>query len=220
MASLINNEKYALYYQKIGLLYKRPEVKASIEIILSIFSVIILITAAIRPTLVNVATLQKKIEDQEAVSRKADTKITQLLNAQKQLQTHASNLGLFDEAVPDNFSYTGMSERWEYLARKNNVNIESISLPGYTLYGKGIVKGDWSSRIVKPSANNIIVSTATFSVTGKPLNVVAFLNDVENMDRLAVIDSVSLSKQLGLTKADDLLKASGQITFYFYSTTK
>ena len=41
--ALINNEKYALYYQRIGLIYQRPEVKASLEIILSVFMVTVLI---------------------------------------------------------------------------------------------------------------------------------------------------------------------------------
>lgn len=220
MPSLISNEKYALYYQKIGLLYQRPEVKASIEIILSVFSVIVLIMAAIRPTLVNVASLQKKIEDQETVNRKADTKITQLLNAQKELENYGANLILYDDAVPDDFSYTDVSERLEYLAKQSGVNLESLIFPGYTLFGKGAAKGDWGSKIVKPGANNVIADVASFSLTGKPQNVIAFLKSVESMDRLAVLNSISLTKQLGVTKNDDLLKAMGQMTIYFYSTPK
>jgi len=68
MASILNNEKYSLYFQKVSLMYKRPEIRASLEVILSVFTITILIFAAIRPTLTNIVSLQKKIEDQEVIN--------------------------------------------------------------------------------------------------------------------------------------------------------
>ena len=64
-------------------MYQRPEIKASVEIILSVFTVAGLLLLAIRPTLATVATLQKKIEDQQVVNRRLEAKISQLVNAQK-----------------------------------------------------------------------------------------------------------------------------------------
>jgi len=216
MAGILSNEKYSLYFQRVSLMYKRPEIRASLEVILSVFTITILIFAAIRPTLTNIVSLQKRIEDQEVINKKADNKIVQLLNAQNQLNTFRSKLRLFDEAVPDNFSYIDSSLRLEYVAKKNNLILDSLVFPGISLLGEGKTGGEWTTKLIKPSAN-VLSNQLTFSVRGKPEDVIIFLKDIENMDRLVLLNSVSLTKQIGLTRAEDSLNATGQMTFYFYT---
>jgi Tfp pilus assembly protein PilO len=217
MASLLSNEKYAMYFQRVGLLYKRPEIRASLEIVLSIFTVTILAFAAIRPTLVNVASLQKKIADQEIISKKADNKISQLINAQNQLNTFRSDLRLLDTAVPDTFSYIDSAKRVEYLARINNLSVETLGFSGFTLLSGGKLTAAWESKIAKPNTSNGLLDQVNFSVDGKPQEIITFLRQVENMDRLVGLSSVTLTKQVGQNKTEDTLKAAGQATFYFYS---
>ena len=216
MASILSNEKYSLYFQKVSLMYKRPEIRASLEVILSVFTITILIFAAIRPTLTNIVSLQKKIEDQEVINKKADNKIVQLLNAQNQLNTFRGKLKLFDEAVPDYFSYVDSSLRLEYVAKKNNLILDSLVFPGISLLGEEKTGGELTTKLIKPSAN-VLSNQLTFSVRGKPQDVIIFLKDIENMDRLVLLNSVSLTKQIGLTRAEDSLNATGQMTFYFYT---
>ena len=218
MATLVSNEKYSLYFQKVNLLYKKPELRASIEVIFSVFTVTILIFAAIRPTLTNIASLQKKISDQEAVNTKADNKIKQLFDAEKQLTTYSSSLYLFDEAVPDLFSYSDVAKRLEYLAKTNGLTVENLGFMGFALQKSGELTTDWKTKIIKP-ANNSLQNQISFSVNGAPINVLNFLREVENMDRLVTLDNVSFSVQLGLTKAADTLKATGTMTAYYYSTS-
>lgn len=217
MANLLSNEKYSLYFQKVGILYKRPEIRASLEIVLSVFTVTVLIFAAVRPTVTNIVSLQKKITDLEIVNKKADNKITQLFNAQNQLETFKSSLRLFDEAVPDNFSYIDSAKRIEYLARKNNLTIDSLSFLGFNLLGKGSTTTEWSAKIAKPIEDNTLPDQISFSVKGKSQNVIVFLKEIENMDRLIELNNVNLTKQIGLRQIDDTLKADGQMTFYFYT---
>lgn len=218
MASLLNNEKYALYYQKIGLLYKRPEIRASLEVILSVFTVIVLVFAAIRPTLINITSLQKKITDQEAVNKKSDNKMAQLINAQTQLEVNRDSLYLYDSAVPDGFSYGDGAKRIEYLAKRNNLQIESLTFSGVTLQEGNKVNGDWLSKISVPSADSVIQNKVTFTVKGSPEGTINFLRQIETMDQLAILGSASLTKQIGQSRQNDSLRASGTLTFYFYST--
>ena len=217
MAGILSNEKYSLYFQKVSLLYKRPEIRASLEVVLSVFTVTILVFAAIRPTLANVVSLQKKISDQEVVNKKADNKIAQLFNAQNQLNTFRSSLRLFDEAVPDEFSFTDSAKRLEYVARKNNLAVDTFSYLGFALRNGGKTTADWINKIVKADASNILANSVSFSVSGKPQNVIAFLTEIEKMDRLGFLNNVSLTKIIGSSKVEDSLKATGQMTFYFYS---
>lgn len=214
--AILSNEKYSLYYQRIALIYQRPEVKASLEIILSVFMVTILIFSAIRPTLTNVTALQKKIEDLEAVNKKADNKITQIFNSQKQLGTFQNKLKLFDEAVPDKFSYQAVAGRIELLATRRGLSVQTITMPGIRLFGVGNGTGEWAPKLLSKDASNIVKSGVSFVVEGDPVNVRAFLIEVENMDRLTLLESVVMSAEKGPTTQISTLKVTGQISFYFY----
>ena len=215
--ALLSNEKYSLFYQRISLVYQRPEIKASLEIILSVFTVTLLIFAAIRPTLTNVASLQKKVEDLEVVNKKADNKIAQVFAAQTDLDKFQDKLRLYDEAVPDGFKYFDMAGRLELIAQKKGLAIQTITLPGIHLFGTGKGAGDWSQKIPTKSPGNIIQAEVSFVVKGSPAEVKAFLSDIENLDRLTLLSSIALATEPGIAKGTATLKATGRIYFYFYS---
>lgn len=214
--ALVNNEKYSLFYQRINLIYQKPEVKASLEVILSVFTVMLLIFAAIRPTLTNIASLQKKIEDLDSANKKADIKLAQVFNAQSQLNTYQDKLILFDEAVPDDFSYRDMAGRIELLAKKYNLDVRTVAMPGTVLFGTGRGFGDWSAKLVTKDAGNIVQALVDFSVSGSPQNVKQFLLELENIDRLAVLSEIVMSSENNQTGTVKVLRAVGQIYFYFY----
>ncbi len=214
--ALMNNEKYSLYYQKISLIYQRPEVKASMEIILSVFMVATLIFTAIRPTLTNIAALTKRIEDLDSVNKKADVKIAQVFNAQNQLNTFQDKLRLYNEAVPDKISYYGTAGRIELLARSKGLTVGTVSMPGTRLYGTGKGFGEWSTKLLTKDATNIVKSNVTFTVSGNPNNVREFLSDLENLDRLTLLDNVVMTIESGQSGKAVSLKATGQVSFYFY----
>lgn len=219
MAGLVNNESYSQYYRKLGVIYQRPEIKASMEVIFSVFMVGVLIFIAIRPTLTNIASLQKKITDKESVSTKADKKIGQLFNAQEQLNLNVDSLSLYDTAVSENFSYLDMVARIELVAKSTGSEIEQLSAPGISLNGEGKPAGDWQSRIIKKDEKNLLTIPLDFQITGKPTQIKEFLIQIEKMDKLAMIKNVNLSKESGTTKGSEKIKANGQLLFYAYLPT-
>ena len=214
--ALINNEKYSLYYQQISLIYQRPEVKASLEIVLSVFMVTGLIFFAIRPTVTNIAALQKRIEDLNSFNKKADLKIAQVFDSQNQLSVFQDKLRLFDEAVPDKFSYQGMAGRIEVLARKSGLTIQTISMPGIRLFGTGKGNGGWASKLLTKSASNIVRSSVSFAVSGDPKKVREFLGNLENLDRATLLESITMTTETGRAGKTSSIKATGQVSFYFY----
>lgn len=218
--AIINNERYARYYHKIGMVYERPEIKASLEVIFSVFMVILLIFAAIRPTLTNLTVLQKRISDKESLNTKADKKISQLFSAQELLDQFAPVLNLYDSAVPENFSYVDQLGRVEQLANTNKLEVDSISIPGIILVGEGKGTGEWSTKLLKPDSEKIIVTPIDFQVSGKPKQVRDFLVQLEGMDRLTTIKSVNLIKETGTIRGTEKIRASGQVNFYILSNTK
>lgn len=216
MDTLITNEKYSQYYKKIRLVYQRPEIKASLEVILSVFAVIILIFAAIRPTLTNIATLQKKIADQIILNKKAENKIAELFKAQSQLSEFGNQIKLFDSAIPDNYSYFQMAGRLEYLATQNGVTLENINMPGIKTFGPDSPKTEWANDLLKKNASNIFQPDVNFTITGKPEAVIKMISDLENMDTLTMINNITFSKELTKIGEPEILKAAGKIYFYFY----
>lgn len=214
--ALINNEKYSLYYQRINLIYQKPEIRASLEIILSVFMVAILIFAAIRPTLTNIAVLQKKIEDLESVNKKADIKIAQVFSSQNQLEVFKDKLSLFDEAVPDGLSYRDMAGRVEALAKRKDLSVQAITMPGIRLFGTGKGTGEWASKLLIKDTTNIVKANVTFTVSGDPRKIREFLIEIENLDRLTFLQNVTMSLEPGQAGSSSSLKATGQISFYFY----
>jgi hypothetical protein len=129
-------------------------------------------------------------------------------------------LGLFDAAVPDGYSYSDTAKRIEYIAISNSLIIDSITFSGLTLQTGGRVNGEWVAKVTKTTENNLIPDQLSFSVMGKPQNVITFLKEVENMDRLAELNAINLTKQIGTSKTEDILKATGKLTLYFYDTKK
>ncbi len=218
--AIVNNERYARYYHKLGVVYERPEVKASLEVIFSVFMVVLLIFAAIRPTLTNLTALQKRIADKESLNVKADKKISQLFTAQEQLSQFSTYLNLYDNAVPQKFSYVDQLGRVEKLAREIGLDVDSISVPGIILFGEGKGVGEWSTKLLKPDVDKIITTPVNFQVSGKPKQIRDFLVQIEAMDRLTTIKSVNLVKESGTAKGSEKIRASGQINFYVLSSNK
>lgn len=218
MAQSALYHQYAAYYQKASVLYQRPQVKASLEIILSIFTVALLIFFAIRPTLTNVASLQKKIEDQDVVLKKADTKLGQLIKAEAAMSENQVNLQLYTNAVPNTLDYFNISKRIEIIARENQVNLKSMKLPGSILTGGRTVPGltgDITKSIAVPSDTGLTTIPVTFSVEGSQTQVLGFLRDLENMDLLAVIESIRIAKVQRLsTTQQPGLGLDGSANFY------
>src|SRR3989344_5060717 len=124
--------------EKIKLVYGRPEIKASVEIIISVFSVVFLLMFAIRPTLATVASLQKKIEDQTVVDNKLNTKISQLVKANTDLGLYADRLPDYSLAVTDVHDESGLAKRIEVVARESGVKISSLTLGPVPLVGTKI----------------------------------------------------------------------------------
>lgn len=219
LTNLINSERYSKYYHRLGVIYQRPDIKASLEVILSVFMISMLIFLAIRPTITNIAALQKKIQDEEAVNVKADKKITQLFTASDQLAANSALLGLYDKAVASKFSYLDILGRVEKLARSAGLEITNLSLPGTDLIGQGKAVGSWAAKIIKSDNSGIKTMALNFQVAGKPIQIRNFLVEVERMDRLAIIKNLELAKEVGTIKGSERVKASGQINFYFYLPT-
>lgn len=210
-------------YRKLSLAYRKPEIRVPVEIILSVFASLFLIITAIRPTLVTVAELKKKIEDQSLVEKKLDVKIRSLIQASKQLSEFDVSLPLFEKGVPENYTYADLAKKLEILANEKNINIESL------VFSSVIVAIDESKNIKQKkkekarewtNGDNIMKEfTVRFSVTANETSLVDFLREVERLDRVLVISSVDITKVEERESTTRKLRASGEINGYYLVAT-
>lgn len=184
--------------EKIRSVYGRPEIKASVEIILSVFTVVFLLTLAIRPTLATVATLQKKIADQTVVDTKLSTKIGQLAKASADLGTYADRVFDFSAAVTDTPDGSGLAKRFELIAAENGITVHSLALDAIPLIGQQIKLADKEKGGVMPHLEKdgkVASFSINFDVSGEPTKTIDFLSKLENMDRVTVISTVDLKRE-------------------------
>lgn len=213
--------------EKIRSVYGRPEIRASVEIILSVFTVVFLLTLAIRPTLATVATLQKKIADQTVVDAKLSTKIGQLAKASADLGTYADRVVDFSAAVTDTPDESGLAKRFTVIAAENNITTHSLAFDAIPLIGQQIKLADKEKGGIMPPLEKdgkVASFSISFDVSGDPSKVIDFLSKLENMDRVVLISAVNLKKEEikasgTLVGPVNNLRAIGRVTAYYVLTS-
>jgi len=215
MASqLFDQSKYNLNYQKIRLAYQKPEIKASVEVILSVFAVAFLLLVAVRPTLATVAELRKKIEDYEIVNKKLSNKISQLTRAEENLKENSANLYLFEKAVPDNFAYANLAKRIEIVAIEEGVVLESLNFSRVDITGEEVTDEKKDKRESFVEGEFLLI----FSLNGEEVKIVSFLEKIEKLDRVMKLENVSIKKVEDKELLGGKLRAIGEITGYYLNS--
>ena len=215
MAQSALSQQSSLYFQRVRTLYEKPEIKASLEVILSVFAVSVLAFFAIRPTITNIFVLQKKIEDQEVLLTKANNKMSQLFAAEERLNQPDFDSQLYKNAVPDGFSYTDILTRIEKIAVESGVTLDSLSLPGDKLVGQGKsgLEKDLNVTIDDGKGHKLI--PIGFAITGQQSSILSFIQALEKMDRVGIVKNFSITKsKKALGQVASTITATGEVTFY------
>lgn len=173
MAQLDYKSSLAQYRRYLAVVREQPILQQSLWLVLSLGLTAILLVAALKPTLVTIASLVGDIKQQEGIEEKLDKKISVVTAAQNEYTQNQSRLQVLDEAIPVGKKYAVWAERMESLAMATGTQVASLTLIG----GK-----DFS-----------------ISVTGEFANLRKFLSTLENLRRLADIENVQLNKESGLT---------------------
>ena len=206
--------------EKVRMVYQRPEIKASVEIILSVFTVVTLLLIAVRPTLGIVATLQKKIDDQAVVDKKLSNKIAQLIKATDDLSTYAADLGAFNLAVTDGGFQSGLAKRIELLAITEGIEIKALSFEPVPLLGETVNLAD-KAKERKPISikdTDIAEYGISFEISGSQDQLFSCLEKIENLDRVVIVKNVGFKKEIGRDEKGGIINSihlSGRAMAYY-----
>lgn len=180
------------YSRDLRRYYRMPAVQVSLTLVLSLFVIAIFIVFALRPTIVTIVTLKKTIAESEKIRQQLSVKVTNLQKASVQFESLKPILPMLNLTIPNNgAAYLPLTTAIEILARQTGTQIESESLGATLLF----------SRIISPfvpSKNQSVVELPfTARVVGSYPNISAFLTKLLSMERIIIIESVTITRETG-----------------------
>jgi len=182
---------YQRYFFNIVALYKkRQDLRAFLEILLSLGTIIIFVAFALRPTFLTISGLLVELREKEQTITDMDTKIKALGIAQGLLSQHSSEISILDTALPKTPSPEVEIRQLQTVAQNHNVSILGITTGEIAFGGALEIKKDESLKKLPEGAKTFGLSG---SFTGSYQDLSAFITDVENLRRPFIIDSLTFN---------------------------
>lgn len=184
--------RYRGYFLNIVNLYKqRADLRAFTEVILSIATIVIFLLFALKPTALTIISLAKEINEKKQTLTTLNQKISDLQKASTIFNQNQTSLNTLDTAVTTQPKPDDISGQIVGLAAKNSVNVLGLSIGQTVLVGKAVNKQQ--SKDLKPLPENSFEMPVSTSIQGDYQNLIALINDLENLRIATKIDQVGIS---------------------------
>ena len=178
----------------IGTLYKkRADLRAFLEIILSLSTITVFLLFALKPTVLTIINLLQQIKEKQSTLSTLTQKVSDLQVASGLLQQNQNFIPDINTAVPNAPNPDILSQQVMGLAAKDSTNILGISVNQVALIGTST--GNGSSEL-KPLPGNSKGMSFSVSVRGTFPNLVSFTKDFENLRITTKIDTLGINSSL------------------------
>jgi Tfp pilus assembly protein PilO len=178
------------FFNIVAIYGQKPDIKAFLEILLSLGTISVFGIFALKPTLLTISQLITEVKGKEETLTKMEQKITDLNQAQNIFFQETEKINLIKSAVPENPDPQTFVRQIEGVASKNSVSILGISLGEVTLVGTEQTKAKSKESPLPPGASGLSYS---ISVSGNYINLFSFLSDLENLRRPLKIDNLGIT---------------------------
>jgi hypothetical protein len=153
-----SNQKYTSKYKSyivnaLQVYQKKSELKAYLEIILSLLTVIIFMIFFIRPTLTTIGELYKNINTKKETLSKIDLKINQLSKAKEIYLENETKIDILKQAIPTEAKPENFVRQTEGIVFDSQVPIEGMKEKSIPIYE------NVSISIVNPTTNQEGIQT-------------------------------------------------------------
>lgn len=203
--------RYREFYLNISNLYKqRADLRAFLEIMLSIGTVIIFLVFALKPTALTIISLYNEIQEKKSTIAVLDTKINNLQTASGLLSENQNLIPDVDNSVSNAPQPDLISGQLQALATKDSVTILGVSIGQVTLVGNVEVRATGSTDTLPNGANPMLLSV---SARGDYANLVAFLKDIENLRLVTKIDGVGINSSTSDNQSVIVTVVTGRVPY-------
>ncbi len=216
-----NYLRYREYFLDIAAKYKeRADLRAYLEIFLSLITVSIFSIFALRPTLLTIASLIKEIETKNQTLEKMQTKIENLSKAQTLFDRERSKINILFTSIPDQPYPDVYARQIEGLSKKYGLEIIKITAGEAIILGKDSkeVDKDVNSQDLKAPASNfkeLPVSANYLAKVNQTLSLLNTISDFEKLRRPVKINSIKI-KTLALEENTKMLELSIEATLPYF----
>jgi Tfp pilus assembly protein PilO len=176
-----SKEEYAKYLAFMPDL-KQEKTKKFTTIVLTLTASIILGLFAINPTLSTIANLQKQIDDNKFVDQKLVEKITNLSILQQKYSQIQNDLPAIYDAIPTSTEIPPLVAEIETIAKNSNLKLNNFQTFSVDLSNNAPINKNYSSF------------DFGFSGEGNYSDIVSFMNQLLNFQRILAISNISVSK--------------------------
>lgn len=204
--------RYRDLFLNISALYKkRADLRAFLEIVLSIVSVIIFLMFALKPTALTIINLVQQIKEGRATLAALNQKLSDLQKAESLIAQNANYINDINIAVASQPSPDTFAKQIQALAVKNGVSLAGLSVNDITLIGTPkTIRAQENTTPLPEKASEMDYS---ISVRGNFVNINNFIKDLENMRLISVIDNLTISSSSTDTGRVIVAVVSGRVPY-------
>ena len=181
---------------------RQEKAKKFTTIVLTLITSIILGLFAISPTLSTIANLQKQISDDQYVDQKLQEKIDALATLQQKYADIQNDLPIIYNAVPTSTQIPTLMGEIQSIAQSSDLKLDS-----FQVYSVDLSK--------TKTSQNYSTFDFGFAAEGTYQQIISFMDNLINFQRIVEIDNTSISKQNSTSSSSDNLQLSVKGTVFF-----
>ena len=196
----------------MGRYKERTDIRAYLEILLSLTTISIFSIFALRPTLLTIAELIKEIDSKEETISKMEQKIGNLAQAQTLFDKERPRIILLGTSIPNLGEPVVFARQVEGLSSKYQP-----AILGQDFLSKAGNKEKTNKKAVDPlpeGAEELSYSFELTSAVETYNSLTNFLSDFENLRMLGVIDSLKVSTEEDSGKKSLIMSVEGRLPYY------
>lgn len=184
--------RYKEFFLNISSFYKqRADLRAFLEIILSLGTIIVFLIFALKPTVLTILSLLQEIKNKQNTVAALTLKVKNLQLANDVFAQNQNTIPNIDIAIGTTPAPDIIMQQIQGLAVKNSVAILSASVSQVTIIGTTPTKK--ASSDVKPLPAGAKEMPISISVKGDYANILQYVKDFENLRVITKIDSTTIN---------------------------
>jgi Tfp pilus assembly protein PilO len=209
------NKEFVSYRQQLAKLFElykeRPDIRAFLEIILSLITIIIFSLFAIRPTANTIANLIQENNGKQETLDILNTKIKSLNLATQLYEQQADRIVQLNQAVPDDPEIENVTQALQTIVTEPGAILKNES------FEKAPIKGNADGTSFEKIQNAKTVPVA-FQANGQYGTLLPIVQSIQNLRRRIYLDSVNITlptqDNTTTTIREPLLNIKGEILYH------
>jgi Tfp pilus assembly protein PilO len=180
-----------LFLNIISLYKQRRDLRAFLELTLSLSTIIIFVIFALKPTILTILSLYGQINDKKNTLESLNQKVSALQKANNIYSQNKNSIPTVNTAIFTNPEPDTVSKQILGLASKNGVDLLGMSVGQLMLLGKTTAAKTLINT--KPLPDSAQAMSISISVKSTYTNLTNFIKDLENLRVPVKIDSLTIN---------------------------